>query len=1101
MIQTLRISMLKAVLCCAIYTLFCSCNNEPRRQGNDKRIVDAIGIVPREDTLKPARVTNLDTCAPPTVITVPDKPTPAVTPDKQAYTLDRPGIKPAGFYVPMTTYAAEQGLYSTIKCVKIDRNGNIWFGTFGGGVSRYDGKRFTTFSATNGLANNIVHCIAEDRAGNLWFGTYGGGVSRYDGRSFTNFTTADGLANNVVLSIAEDKTGHLWFGTYGGGVSRYDPSATGRAGTRAFTTYDTSRGLANNAVLSIAEDKSGNLWFGTDGGGVSKYDPLKKGSKPFTTFTTENGLADNSVWSVIEGKNGILWFGTHRGVSRFDPSIQPGTGTSPFVNYTTAQGLANNTVLCVVEDKVGTLWFGTQGGGVSRYDPSAAKDTTATPFTTYSTANGLVNNMVNCIAEDKTGSLWFGTEGGGVSQYHGKSLTTYTTVQGLANNIVISIAEDKKGSLWFGTDGSGVCRFDPPTASKTHAVGAASGIFTTYTTAQGLANNGVLCVLEDRNGSMWFGTGGGGVSRLDPAGLSVTGHERFTTYRFFQGLAGNVVYRILEDKAGNIWLGTGGGVSKYDGKSFTTYTTAQGLVHNSVWAVTEDKKGNIWFGTSGGVSRYTPPKQGTGQGTFTNFTTAQGLANNVVYSITEDTAGNLWFGTDGGGVSRYDGKSLVTYATADGLSNNVVFGIDKDNAGNLWLGTNEGFSVLTGYRQITPRDKNAGNSSGNTLPASNKLSNQDIANNFAPVFEQYNFRNGYPIKDLNTNALYIDSKNIVWAGTGDKLIRFDRSSTHRDTEPPHVFINAVKINRENIIWNDLLAEREKSKGKKTATEDSMAIVNEEVCTFGDVLTPAIRDTLHKKYAGVYFDSISRFYPVPMNLTLPYRQHNISFDFAAAEPSRSHSVNYQYKLEGYDEDWSLVTNISNAAFGNLHEGTYTFKVKAQSADGAWSAPVTYTFTVLPPLYRTWSAYASYLIAILCSLFALFSWRTAKLRKEKENLEKIVAERTAQVLEEKAKVVKLVQEQEQTIADRTKELAESNAKLAHSNTKLLELIQYNSHYMREPLARVMGAISISEFVSNEEFFSDIMPQMNRAAHDLDNCIMEVIKVADETIELYK
>ena len=74
-----------------------------------------------------------------------------------------------------------------------------------------------TFTTAQGLANNDVRSITEDKTGNLWFGTDGGGVSRYDGKSFSTFTTAQGLANNSVRSITEDKTGNLWFGTYGGG--------------------------------------------------------------------------------------------------------------------------------------------------------------------------------------------------------------------------------------------------------------------------------------------------------------------------------------------------------------------------------------------------------------------------------------------------------------------------------------------------------------------------------------------------------------------------------------------------------------------------------------------------------------------------------------------------------------------------------------------------------------------------------------------------------------------------------------------------------------------------------------------------------------------
>ena len=81
--------------------------------------------------------------------------------------------------------------------------------------------------SSRSIYNNNVMSILLDREGHLWFGTSGDGVSRYDGQSFVTFTTADGLANNNVMSIMEDGESHLWFGTYGGGVSRYAKSNGG----------------------------------------------------------------------------------------------------------------------------------------------------------------------------------------------------------------------------------------------------------------------------------------------------------------------------------------------------------------------------------------------------------------------------------------------------------------------------------------------------------------------------------------------------------------------------------------------------------------------------------------------------------------------------------------------------------------------------------------------------------------------------------------------------------------------------------------------------------------------------------------------------------
>jgi ligand-binding sensor domain-containing protein len=184
-----------------------------------------------------------------------------------------------------TNFTTDNGLaLDAVTCSLLDKFGNLWFGTYGGGVSRYDGKSFSTFTTAEGLAHNFVWSITEDNTENLWFGT-GGGVSRYDGQSFSTFTTAQGLAHNIVLSITEDNTGNLWFGTNGGGVSRYDG--------KSFSTFTTAQGLAHNIVRSITKDNTGNLWFGTEGGGVSRYD-----GKSFSTFTTAQGLAHNIVWSI-----------------------------------------------------------------------------------------------------------------------------------------------------------------------------------------------------------------------------------------------------------------------------------------------------------------------------------------------------------------------------------------------------------------------------------------------------------------------------------------------------------------------------------------------------------------------------------------------------------------------------------------------------------------------------------------------------------------------------------------------------------------------------------------------------------------------------------
>ena len=937
-------------------------------------------------------------------------------------------------------YNTEQGLaLSSVACGFRDKPGNLWFGTFGGGVSRYDGKSFTNFTTAQGLANNIVYSITEDKKGNLWFGTSGGGVSRYDGKSFINLTTAHGLANNTVWSITQDRTGNLWFGTSGGGVSRYDG--------KSFTNFTTADGLGNNIVRSIKEDKTGNLWFATDGGGVSRYD-----GKSFTSITTAQGLANNNVYSITEDKMGNLWFGMFGGgVSRYD-------GKS-FTNFTTAQGLANNIVHSITEDKTGNLWFATDGGGVSRYDGKS--------FTNYTTVQGLANNTVWSITQDKTGNLWFGTFGGGVSRYVGKSLTNFTMVQGLANNIVYSIAEDKTGNLWFGTLGGGVSRYDGKS-------------FTNFTTAQGLPNDIIRCIIEDKKGNLWFATDGGGVSRYDG--------KSFTNFTTEQGLANNIVFNITEDKKGNLWFGTdGGGVSRYDGKSFTNFTTEHGLANNNAWSILEDKSGNLWFATyGGGVSRYDGKS-------FTNFTTDEGLANNNIWNITEDKAGNLWFGTSGGGVSRYDGKSFINFTTVQGLAHDEVYDIVIDSQENIFIGTTLGFSILKGFKSLSqvPSPKKVGSkgmdssretgfrsvSTGEIIPAVNSFANEEIKN-YQPVFEFYNQKTGYQIKDLNINAMFCDSKGIIWGGCGDnKLVRFDFKAILKSKEPPSVFIQALKIQEENISWYSLMNNGKKK--KINSVFDSLATLNEDVLTFGRTLSEAERDSIRYKFSDIKFDSITPFYPLPENLVLPYNHNSVTFDFVAIEPARHFLVRYQYMLEGYDKDWSPVTDKTSATFGNIYEGVYTFKLKASSPDGVWSEPITYTFKVLPPWWRTWWAYCLYGLLLIAAVWA--TYRYQKQRIIRVEIEKAQKKELAHAKEIEKAYTELKATQAQLIqSEKMASLGELTAGIAHEIQNPLNFVNNFSEVSTELVDEMNTEIDKGNLEDAKQIANDLKQNLEKINH---------------------
>lgn len=169
--------------------------------------------------------------------------------------------------------AANSFLGSNDKVERIleDKAGNIWFGSrTNNGVFRYNGKSITHFKLEEITrqfeSRQVSHSWGwpqlQDKNGNIWFSNWTGAY-RYDGKSFTSFTKSDGLAgyNGLVAKIIEDKNGNLWFGG-DGGLTRYDGSS--------FTSF--KDGLTNTWIWSILEDKSGNIWVGTRETGLYLFD-------------------------------------------------------------------------------------------------------------------------------------------------------------------------------------------------------------------------------------------------------------------------------------------------------------------------------------------------------------------------------------------------------------------------------------------------------------------------------------------------------------------------------------------------------------------------------------------------------------------------------------------------------------------------------------------------------------------------------------------------------------------------------------------------------------------------------------------------------------
>lgn len=307
--------------------------------------------------------------------------------------------------------------YANMRCGLQDKDGNLWFGSTGEGVYRYDGKLFTQFTVKDGLSSNTVYSILQDKEGDIWFGT-DDGLCRYNGKNITGVSLA--LTNGVYLYS---------------GVTANNSSAT------------------KNAVWSMLQDKSGTLWLGTSEG-VYRYNGAS-----FSRFLDNDGIINDGglhlkmVDCILEDSNGNIWFASGtppgmEGLCRYD-------GTS----VTSFKPGGEKWIRYIIEDKNGIIWLGTRSNGNWRYDGKI--------FSKYTDKEGIGNAML----VDKAGNIWFdggehdnGYGGdGGIWRYDGKSFTNFTVKDGLGDYSVWSMVEDKAGHIWVGTRNNGLYRFDGTT--------------------------------------------------------------------------------------------------------------------------------------------------------------------------------------------------------------------------------------------------------------------------------------------------------------------------------------------------------------------------------------------------------------------------------------------------------------------------------------------------------------------------------------------------------------------------------------------------------------------------------------------------------------
>ncbi|MBK7939021.1 MAG: histidine kinase [Lewinellaceae bacterium] len=603
-------------------------------------------------------------------------------------------------------YSISEGLpQSQVFAAMQDSRGYMWFGTQGGGVCRFDGIRFETFTTDMGLPSNYVNAVYEDAAHHIWVGT-NRGFGWFDGKKWQtepSFTES-------VSTIGEIASGDILIGysswmavANAKGVSEYPRRGiTSRAPVYALhktprgiwvatnkgaylldqpgQNLTTANGLPSNLVRALARDARGNLWLAT-AGGIAVVDETHL--KVLTVF--QNPLLQNALCLRPDG-DGNMWAGTSdSGISIWSPA------DSSWTHITEQQGLPHNHVRALVRDNSGNMWAATSGGGVVRF---VTQD-----FRHYDRSDGLAGDRIYAVLEDHSGRIWMSVSQNGLQVMDATGLHRFEGDSGYLNIKCRTLAEDKFGRIWAGTEGRGIAIFD-------------STGMRTLTKADGLPGDFIQKIVSDPRGDMWVATTYEGIARIslndsNAFSYKIIGKKegladrRITTMALDTFGSGAIYFATQSGKVG--WISTVKLASKPDNHVGHVWGSNAGLPAVPIRCLAFNGKDKIWVGTKGeGIYRLMSDA-GSNDYTFQPLQSPRPLSSKNIYLLQFDPFGNLWVGSENGVDKISFEKNGFDVAHVEHFGKNEGFaGIETcqdaaigDRAGNLWFGTMNGLTKYT----------------------------------------------------------------------------------------------------------------------------------------------------------------------------------------------------------------------------------------------------------------------------------------------------------------------------------------------------------------------------------------------------------------------
>jgi ligand-binding sensor domain-containing protein len=552
---------------------------------------------------------------------------------------------------------------NAVNTMFIDFFGNYWFGTYNGGICKFDGNTWTSY---NYVANKYVYscnAITSDLNGDLWFGV-SGGVLKY---SNDNWTFFDFNSGNNVRSILADDLGNVWASISGlyGGLWKISPEGAIENIPGPGDYFQTI-----SAPYDLHKDNNNNIWAGTWGG-------LFAFSNTTGLWTDYRSVMPTTVHSMTQDNLGNIWFGTEIGAVKYN-----GTTFAAAIN-SGRTGTNVNLVMDILSDSQGKVWIGS-------YNGLAQVNQSTNSWTPPILLNCLPTNWTETIAFDSNNKAWVCGQFNNTLSFDGAYWNSVSNNSGTNFGWIKDIVIDNLNNKYLAVPGSSdkklrILRTDVNNNTTAFIISGAltftyvdevvkdvqydalngkiwvatnqglfwfkisTGGYGQFNQAVGALKSNSLNNIAINGTKVWYSTSDAGIGYYDQSDLSWKGYSKS------DGLQINNVGEMVFDRSNNLWFLTNS-LGRFDGATFQTWSPS-GL---SLSQIACDTSGNIWVGGWGGVAKFRG-------GNFKYYTTNDGLIENRAGDIVVDALNNVWITTSQFGLSK-----MIPQAPVAEFTSNIV---------------------------------------------------------------------------------------------------------------------------------------------------------------------------------------------------------------------------------------------------------------------------------------------------------------------------------------------------------------------------------------------------------------------------------------------